>query len=102
MLVLNGTRGTATLSADSLVVQMHGKEPKSFGQEKADTGGGADPMAFSHAWHQSVIEDFADAIQHNRMPSITGRSALSAHALIDAIHASSKSGRIIPVEPTDV
>ena len=102
MLVLNGTHGTATLSADSLVVQMHGKEPKSFGQEKADTGGGADPMAFSHAWHQSVIEDFADAIQHNRMPSITGRSALSAHALIDAIHASSKSGRNIPVEPTDV
>ncbi|MEP0211173.1 MAG: Gfo/Idh/MocA family oxidoreductase [Paracoccaceae bacterium] len=102
MLVLNGTRGTAVLSADNLVLQQHGKEPQSFGQGDADTGGGADPMAFSHAWHQSVIEDFADAIQNDRQPAITGRSALSAHALIDAIHASSKSGRITPVETTHV
>ena len=102
MLVLNGTRGTATLSADNLVVVRHGADPEHFGHGSKDTGSGADPMAFSHAWHQSVIEDFADAVKHKRVPSITGRSALPAQALIDAILTASRTGRITRVEMTDV
>ena len=66
--------------------------------EEAGTGGGADPMAFTHAWHQSVIEDFADALREGRAPAATGADAVAAQALIDAMIRSSKSG--VPEEVT--
>jgi predicted dehydrogenase len=58
------------------------------------TGGGADPMAFTHEWHQSVIEDFALALAEGRDPAITGEAALAAHDLIDAITTSARTGEI--------
>ncbi|MDG3040281.1 Gfo/Idh/MocA family protein [Roseicyclus marinus] len=65
--------------------------------ETATTGGGADPMAFTHAWHQGVIEDFADAIRHGRDPMVTGRAALAVHDLIDAITQSARTGQTTEV-----
>lgn len=65
----------------------------------ATTGGGADPMAFTHEWHQAVLEDFASALAEGRPPAITGRDALAAHALIDAIVESAARGR--PVRPEE-
>jgi len=59
----------------------------------ATTGGGADPMAFTHDWHASVLEDFAVAVMAGRPPSITGRDALAAHELIHAITVSAQTGR---------
>ena len=67
--------------------------------EEAGTGGGADPMAFTHAWHQSVIEDFADALREGRAPAATGADAVAAQALIDAMIRSSKSGAPEEVTP---
>ena len=63
--------------------------------EAGSTGGGADPMAFTHAWHQSVIEDFALSLQQGRAPRVTGREALRVHRLIDALIASSGAGRAV-------
>ncbi len=63
----------------------------------ATTGGGADPMAFTHAWHQSVLEDFASALREGRPPAIPGRDALDAHRLIDAITRSAAAGRTVSV-----
>lgn len=59
----------------------------------AGTGGGADPMAFTHDWHQAVIEDFVRALAEERAPLVTGEAALPAHDLIDAIIRSARSGR---------
>ncbi|RYH03514.1 Gfo/Idh/MocA family oxidoreductase [Salipiger sp. IMCC34102] len=56
------------------------------------TGGGADPMAFTHEWHQSVIEDFAAALAEGRPPIVTGEAALRAHDLIDACLSSARTG----------
>lgn len=64
---------------------------------QAGTGGGADPMAFTHEWHQSVIEDFANAICDNSTPLIQGREALLAHQLIHAIEQSEKQSQKIEV-----
>lgn len=61
--------------------------------EVTSTGGGADPMAFTHDWHQAVIEDFATALRDGRSPAVTGREALGVHHLIDAIEQSAQSGR---------
>lgn len=65
--------------------------------EVATTGGGADPMAFTHAWHRDVIEDFADCFVAGAPPAITGREALRVHALITAIVHSSDQKRTISV-----
>lgn len=91
-IVLNGTSGSAVLAANRLVLHRHGGAPEQIG-EAAGSGGGADPMAFSHDWHRDVIADFATAVATGRAPAIPARSALEVHALIDAITRSAQSGR---------
>ena len=61
-------------------------------------GTGANPMAFSHAFHRGVWSDFLDAIAQRRPPRITPRGALQTHYLIEAILASSAAGGV----PVDV
>jgi len=56
-------------------------------------------MAFPSDWHRELIADFALAIRQNRPPRITGREALSVHALIEAMTRSSLEGRVARVEP---
>jgi predicted dehydrogenase len=91
-----GTRGSAMLEAESLVVHRPGKyELRMEGSREG--GGGADPMAFSHAAHRALIEDFADSIRSNRDPLSSGLSALTVHALIDAILTSSATGQAVTV-----
>ena len=63
----------------------------------AGTGGGADPMAFTHDWHQAVIDDFATSLDADRTPAITGRDALAVHDLIDAIVESAAQNTPIEV-----
>jgi len=81
------------LEAGTLTVSWRDGREESFG-EAAGTGGGADPMAFTHAWHQGILEDFAAALAAGRAPAVTGEAALAAHDLIDAITRSSRSGTI--------
>ena len=81
---LQGTRASADLTGNTLTVQYLDGRTEQFG-DAAATGGGADPMAFTHAWHQALIEDFAQALRAGRAPLADGRSALAAHAVIDAM-----------------
>lgn len=86
-----GTRGSALLESERLVFHRVGEEPLEI-SGSLQSGGGADPMAFSHEPHRRLIEDFLDSIEHNREPVTNGTSALRVHGLIDAMLASSKSG----------
>lgn len=88
-IVLHCEKASVTLQSGTIVTHWRDGRTESFG-ESADTGGGADPMAFTHAWHQGVIEDFADAIKNSRAPMASGRDALNVHRLIDALVTSSK------------
>jgi UDP-N-acetyl-2-amino-2-deoxyglucuronate dehydrogenase len=93
-LSLGCARGSATIAAGSLHVAWHdGREERLDGE--AQTGGGADPMAFPHDAHRALIADFVDAVRHGRDPAITGREALNAHRLIDALLLSAREGRSI-------
>jgi predicted dehydrogenase len=85
----------ASLGLDSgrLLVRWRDGHEECFGT-KGGTGGGADPMAFTHEWHQSVIEDFATALAMGGRPAITGEDALPAHDLIDAVITSARSGEV--------
>jgi UDP-N-acetyl-2-amino-2-deoxyglucuronate dehydrogenase len=88
------TRGTATIAAGSLHVAWHDGRVEQLAGE-AQTGGGADPMAFSNAAHRALIADFIDAIRQGRDPAISGQAALGVHRLIDALLLSAREGRSI-------
>lgn len=91
---LNGTQGSATLEAGALQVVFLNGKTLSLGASQA-TGGGADPMAFDHGPHRTVLQDFINAIRHGHAPAITGRSALGAQQVIEAIVQSSRSGALV-------
>ncbi|MCP3916699.1 MAG: Gfo/Idh/MocA family oxidoreductase [bacterium] len=95
-LTLAGSRGTATLDAGALRVQYRDGRSETVG-ESGGTGGGADPMAFPHHWHQRLIEDFLDALDEGRDPLSSGRSALAVHRLIDALLQSARGRRHVTV-----
>jgi UDP-N-acetyl-2-amino-2-deoxyglucuronate dehydrogenase len=95
-----GTKGSAVLEAERLTVHRLGQDPLLIDGSMAG-GGGADPMAFSHQPHRRLIEDFLEAVRTGREPMASGRSALSVHALIDAMLESSGSGRSVEVARVD-
>jgi len=95
-ITLHGTLGSAQLARAQLDVHWRDGRTETHGA-LANTGGGADPMAFTHAWHQGVIDDFATALDEGRPPLVTGRDALKTHALIDALMDSSREGRRMKV-----
>lgn len=95
-LAIHAEHGSAIFRGGSLSVSWRDGKVEEFGQKQA-TGGGADPMAFDHGAHRAVIEDFAGCIAAGRPSSITGRSALEVHRLIDAIIHSSRTGARVRV-----
>jgi len=81
---------TVSLEANQLLMQWHDGREQTVGAI-SDTGGGADPMAFTSAWHQTVIKEFMQAVKNGVTSPITARSALAVHTLIDALEASSRN-----------
>ena len=81
------------LEAGQLRVSRRDGNVNTYGDEAA-TGGGADPMAFTHEWHQMILENFVDVLNGEGRLFASGEDALAAHDLIDAIIRSAKSGRI--------
>ena len=80
---LIGTKGSALLEGPSLRVEL--SDGRNF-QVRAEGGGtGADPMAFPHDWHRSLLEDFFLSIEQNREPRVSGEEALKVHRFIDRI-----------------
>jgi UDP-N-acetyl-2-amino-2-deoxyglucuronate dehydrogenase len=64
-------------------------------QDSIASGTGADPMAFDHAMHRSVIAEFVEAVACGRDAPASARSAMAVHRLIDAILVSSRTGRFV-------
>lgn len=90
-ITIHGTKASAHLGAGVLTVTQLDGTSRSIGADMT-TGGGADPMAFTHAWHQSVIEDFATSLTEGRPPMASGHDALHSHRVIDAMERASKTG----------
>ncbi|MEP3280551.1 MAG: Gfo/Idh/MocA family oxidoreductase [Stappiaceae bacterium] len=99
-ITLNCQHATAVLKTAKLDILWHDGKTETFGSEGA-SGGGADPMAFTHEWHQAIIEDFADAIVQDRQPAASGEQALSVHQLIDALIESSSKKHAIRLSATE-
>ncbi|MEP2031252.1 MAG: Gfo/Idh/MocA family oxidoreductase [Paracoccaceae bacterium] len=86
--------GSARLKSGVLTIHWRDGRVETTGEE-ANTGGGADPMAFPFDWHKSLIADFAQSLQAGRAPRVTGAQAMAVHNLISAIEMSSHEGRRI-------
>jgi predicted dehydrogenase len=95
-IVLDFDRAAVRLQSGQLTVCDHDGTVETFG-EAATTGGGADPMAFTHAWHAAALRDFLEAVRDRRPPAVTGRAALATHRLIDALVRSAREGRRVAV-----
>ena len=95
-LELVGTRGTAVLNGGVLELYWQDGRTESFAGERL-LGGGADPMAFSHAHHCAVLRDFLDALDDQRPPKVSGREALEVHRLIDALLRSSETRQPVAI-----
>lgn len=93
-ITLHFEKAVAHLQSGVLKVQWRDGREEVFG-ETATTGGGADPMAFTHDWHKEIINDFVEALKDDRPPLVTGRTALKVHQLIEAIVASSNDKRAV-------
>ncbi|MFK7744325.1 MAG: Gfo/Idh/MocA family protein [Roseobacter sp.] len=98
-ITIYGTRACAHLEAGVLKITHKDGSEKTYG-EVGTTGGGADPMAFTHDWHQTLIEDFATSIDERRDPMISGRDALRAHAFITAMEDANRTGHRTEVPNT--
>lgn len=98
---LNFTQGTATLEGGEMRAAFHDGRVATAGARQA-SGGGADPMAFDHAAHRAVLEDFIRAVQNGASPAVTGRSALGVQQVIDAIMSSSRKGSPVSLHPAAV
>lgn len=97
---LAGTKGTAVVEAERL--GMEWQDGRSFAVEGSKSGGGgADPMAFSHAGHRRLIAEFLDAVEAGKQPQASARSGLRVQALIDAMLASSRERRTVEAAPAD-
>ncbi|MGX9357423.1 Gfo/Idh/MocA family protein [Roseobacteraceae bacterium S113] len=92
------TTARITLAGDHLIIDHIGGPREEHMPSEEGTGGGADPMAFTHGWHQSVIEDFVAALGTGPVP-ISGRAALGVHAVIDAMERAAKSSQTEQVQP---
>jgi len=82
---LIGTRGTALLQGTSLEMKFSDGTSYETKTESGGGGTGADPMAFPHDWHRSLLADFLDAIEKKRAPRISGAEALKVHRFIDSL-----------------
>jgi UDP-N-acetyl-2-amino-2-deoxyglucuronate dehydrogenase len=92
-----GAKATAVLAAGGLTIFHQDGRREELGAPQA-TGGGADPMAFSHDAHRACIADFLAAIEEGRAPRASGATALAVHRLIDALLRSAREGCTIRVE----
>ena len=95
-ITLHFDKASLNLGSGVLTVSWRDGRTETFGAQ-GGTGGGADPMAFTHDWHQGIIEDFADAVTNARSPVVTGRQALASHDLIEALTRSSEEARSVEV-----
>jgi predicted dehydrogenase len=89
-----GTGGSASLVAERLELHVKGREPEIVEGAMAG-GGGADPMAFDHGPHRTMIAEVCAAITERRAPMNDGATGLPVLHAIEAILCSAGSGAFV-------
>ena len=94
---LNCSAGCATLEAGALKVRLANGDDIHMGAVAA-SGGGAYPMAFDHAPHRAVLQDFVHAVRSGSTPMLSGRSAVAVQRVIEAIMDSAQRGVAVTID----
>ena len=89
---IQGTAASAHLEAGTLTVSHMDGRTETAGAA-ATTGAGADPMAFTHAWHQTILENFTEHLKRGVPLIAEGASVMAAHQVIAAMERSNASGQ---------
>ncbi len=97
---ITGEGGSAFLTDDRFRVWEFAQETPEDERIRAEYGlnapqagaGAADPAAIDFSWHQRNYEDALGALREGRTPSLHGKEARRAVALIEAIYRSAKAG----------
>ncbi len=89
-ITLHCEHASLVLSAETLEISWRDGRREHYPQTSKPQASASTPK---HLWHQTVMEDFIDAIRQRRDPMVTGRDALEVHQLIDAIETSSREAR---------
>ncbi|HWA87691.1 MAG TPA: Gfo/Idh/MocA family oxidoreductase, partial [Opitutus sp.] len=100
---LTGERGTAVLENGSIIDWRFADERPEDAEVRApraaETGSGAaDPKAIGTEGHRRVVADLVDAIREGRAPSVPGREARNAVAIIEAVYRSQRTGGRVRIE----
>ena len=91
-------RAEVILQGNQLNIFWHDGHTETIVSDQTNsTGGGADPMAFTHAWHQAILEDFVQSCEIGGEAISSGRSALHVHAVIQAMEKAVQSGIVARV-----
>jgi len=93
-----GVKGSARIDGQGATLAFMDGTEEVVSDGTVGDGAGADPMAFSHHNHRAVLSDFLSAMREGRYPMVSGREALKAHRLIDAILRSAENGLSQPVK----
>ena len=96
-IVLTCEQGTARLAGTELLVQFQDGRKVTVAADRSAGGTGADPMAFPHDYHRSVMADFVTALRDGREPRVPGEEALKVHRLIDAMIETGRTGSVVRV-----
>ena len=90
---LTGTEGTIVLEHDRIVVaDLKRGLPDNASREPNDENASASsPVVTDFRGHQSAIEDFIRAIQHDSAPACDGREGRRSVALIESIYRASRT-----------
>jgi UDP-N-acetyl-2-amino-2-deoxyglucuronate dehydrogenase len=89
----HGTKGTAIISGDKLTqwdVENDSGPPAPVAKDVAS--GSSDPMAISLEPFERQFLDFADAINNNRKPLLSGEEGYQALEIVDAVYRSCRTG----------
>jgi UDP-N-acetyl-2-amino-2-deoxyglucuronate dehydrogenase len=92
-LELTGTEGTIVLEHDRIVAaDLKRSLPDIVSREPGDENASASsPVVADFRGHQSAIEDFIRAIQHDSAPACDGREGRRSVALIESIYRASRT-----------
>ena len=96
-IALTCEKGSALLRGTELLVAWQDGRRETIEPDRSAGGTGADPMAFPHDYHRSVMADFVAAVREGRDPQVTGEEALKVHRLIDALIATGLTGAPVTV-----
>jgi UDP-N-acetyl-2-amino-2-deoxyglucuronate dehydrogenase len=97
---ISGTEGTVILEHDRIVAANLRNSPASAIEPAAldENQSASSATVTDFRGHQAVLEDFLQAIQHNRAPACDGPEGRRSVALIEAIYRAAKTpGRVATV-----